>query len=77
MATRSVQAQNAVSLAGQVFSLEEPWRSRFLDLIVDRVTLAGPAVAPPDRATVASWLEDRRLYMHVSQLMRTWTSFKS
>jgi hypothetical protein len=77
MATNTVRSHQASSLARRVFSLEEPWRSRFLDLIVDRVSLSRAAEPMMDRATVAIWLEDQQLYQQVSQLMRTWTHAKS
>ena len=61
--------QRAASLAEQLFALDEPWRSRFLEFVVSRVRTAD---GTPSQDELASWLENHKLYQQVHSMLRMW-----
>ena len=63
----------AKSLTDALFSLEEPWRGRFLDLVANLATSWAWDGQDPTRKEVASWLSgDLDLYREVKQLLDAW-----
>jgi len=64
--------ERSESLTNTLFSLEEPWRSRFLDLIAKQATDRagdGPAPTPEE---VTTWLGDIGLHQRVTRLLHVW-----
>lgn len=72
MDRQRVTMTNASSIVDELFSLNEPWRSRFLDLIADWAA-QDSGRQPPTRRQVASWLDDCGLYRDVARVLRTWS----
>lgn len=68
-----MESRRAAMLAERIFELDEPWRSRFLNLIVDRAALSTVDGGAPNQSTVESWLQDPKLYNQVRHLLGTWT----
>lgn len=66
------QHRRAESLAARLFALEEPWRSRFLELIAAHAEISSPADLTED--VVADWLRNQSLYKQVRLMLRTWTN---
>jgi hypothetical protein len=62
--------RRAVALAEEVLTLQEPWRSRFIDLICD-YSFIEPGDRP-SREEIAHLFTDRVLYNHVRSLLRVW-----
>jgi len=63
----------AKSLTDTLFSLEEPWRGRFLDLVANLATSWAWDGQRPTRKEMAAWLSaDLELYREVKQLLETW-----
>ena len=64
--------RGADALTDNLFSLQEPWRDRFLTFIA-RQTLGwswdGP---PPTRDEVKTWLNSAGLCQAVTMLLETW-----
>jgi hypothetical protein len=60
-------------LVERLFSLQEPWRGRFLELVADQAggaLLRGRTPAPED---VAAWLRaDPALHWQVTQMLNAW-----
>jgi hypothetical protein len=73
MEIKLMESRRASILAERIFSLEEPWRSRFLNLIVDRAALSTVDGGAPSQSTVEDWLQDPKLYNQVRHLLGTWT----
>lgn len=76
MKDHSIVTKRAESLTEALFSLEEPWRSRFLTLVAKQATRwtwegtwSGHV---PTREEVASWLDDRGLCRSVTTLLYAW-----
>ncbi len=63
----------AESLAEALFSLDEPWRDRFLALVAEWATGRGWHGRRPRRAEVESWLRaDIRLCREIWSLLNAW-----
>lgn len=63
----------AKSLTDALFSLEEPWQERFLELVAHRATDRAWDGRRPTRAEVVAWLTaDLDLYREVKTLLDTW-----
>ena len=60
-------------LADRIGALNEPWRSRFVDLITVRAGGALTCGSPPPRTQLALWLSDRQLSRMIRLMLRTWT----
>jgi len=60
-------------LADRIGALNEPWRSRFVDLITVRAGGARTCGSPPRRTQLALWLSDRQLSRMIRLMLRTWT----
>jgi hypothetical protein len=60
-------------LADRIGALNEPWRSRFVDLITVRAGVALACGCPPQRTQLAVWLSDRQLSRMIRLMLRTWT----
>lgn len=60
------------SLTEALFSLEEPWRGRFLDLLANGATNRAWDGRPPTREEVTTWLSDSNLYQEVTLLLNAW-----
>jgi len=59
-------------LADRIYELDEPWRTRFIELIAQRVDATVLAGSLPSRMQVAVWLADRQLAHLVELMLRTW-----
>ena len=68
----SVGEQQIEMLTDTLFSLDEPWRSRFLALVARTAIGDSWNGSPPKRAQIATWLRDLRLYRDVTQLLEAW-----
>ena len=55
-----------------LFSLDEPWRRRFLALLAERARGWAQGEQPPTRAQVAAWLDDLDIYLEFSQMLDVW-----
>ena len=63
----------AKSLTEALFSLEEPWRGRFLDLVANLATSWTWDGQRPTRKEVTTWLSaDLELYREIKQLLEAW-----
>jgi hypothetical protein len=61
------------SLAQLVFSLEEPWQGRFLDVVANMTTTKTKAKRPPTQKEVATWLDaSPSLYQDVRYMLDAW-----
>ena len=61
------------SLIDDLFSLDEPWRGRFLMLVADRATHGAWNQRLPQPLEVKAWLdEDTGLYRQVSLMLKIW-----
>jgi hypothetical protein len=61
------------SLTDDLFSLEEPWRSRFLTLVASRATWRAEVIQQPTPEEVAAWFASNpALYRWTSVLLRMW-----
>jgi hypothetical protein len=60
-------------LTETLFSMEEPWRGRFLKLVANLATKWSWNGQRPTRAEITGWLNaDPELYEHVELLLDTW-----
>ncbi len=65
--------ERAELLTADVFSLDEPWRSRFLDLIANMATHWRGSAQQPTREEVAAWLgANPALCQQVKLLVGAW-----
>ena len=63
----------AESLVEDLFYLEEPWRSRFLELVANLATSWTWCGQPPTRDEVTAWLgADLGLYQQIRDLLDAW-----
>lgn len=70
---RVVVGGGAESLAGNLFSLEEPWQARFLDLVANLATSWAWSGQRPTQDEVTAWLAaDLSLYQQVKRLLDAW-----
>lgn len=68
-----ITMNRAKSLANDLFSLSEPWRSRFLDLVTSQATTdCAWSEQSLTRGQVTIWLSDCDLYQHVTLLLHAW-----
>jgi hypothetical protein len=62
-------------LVQTMFSLKEPWRGRFLDLVTAMATSKTKAKEPPSPKQVATWLSaSPGLYQDIKYLLNAWQS---
>ena len=66
-----VTPSHAIALANAIYSLDEPWRTRFIDLITQRVPAT--ITTTPSQEEIAGWLQNRLLYRDMRMLVRAWT----
>jgi hypothetical protein len=59
-------------LTEDLFSLDEPWRSRFLELVANEATGWRWEGRPPTREEVTTWLGDGELHYKVAQILNAW-----
>ena len=60
-------------LVDDLYSLSEPWRGRFLQLVAERATGGAWNGRRPTREELATWLgTDLGLYREVLLLLRAW-----
>ena len=64
--------EQAESLTETVFSMEEPWRSRFLGVIATQATRQIWNERSPTQEEVAAWLSNVGLYKTVTHLLNVW-----
>ena len=63
----------AKSLTNALFSLEEPWQGRFLDLVANQATSWTWDGQRPTQREVADWLSaDLELYREIKLLLEAW-----
>ena len=67
-----VMQERTEKLAETLFSLDEPWRSRFLHLIAEQATGWTWNGQLPTQAEVATWLGDWELYKRVKLQLNVW-----
>ena len=61
-------------LVEDLYALEEPWRSRFLELIAQLATGRQWDSQTPSRSMTETWLlENKQLRNQVAQMLKTWT----
>jgi hypothetical protein len=61
------------SLARLVFSLDEPWQGRFLDVVANMIANQSKAKRPPTQKEMASWLDaSPSLYQDVRYMLDAW-----
>ena len=73
MSGRATSLTQTDELIRTLFSLEEPWRSRFLDLVANLATNSPWDGCPPTREEVTAWLSaDLDLYREVRLLLDAW-----
>jgi hypothetical protein len=73
MRSRATSLTQTDVLIRALFSLEEPWRSRFLDLVANLATNSTWDGRPPTREEVTAWLSaDLDLYREVKLLLDAW-----
>jgi hypothetical protein len=73
MSSRATSLTQADELIRILFSLEEPWQSRFLDLVANLATNSTWDGQPPTREEVMAWLSaDLDLYREVRLLLEAW-----
>ena len=64
--------EQAESLTETVFSMEEPWRSRFLNVIATQATRRIWDERSPTQEEVVTWLSNTTLYKTVEDLLNVW-----
>jgi hypothetical protein len=70
---RVVAGAKAESLAEALFSLDEPWRGRFLELVASLATRQAGGKRQPTWQEVTAWLGTRpALYQRVKLLLSVW-----
>jgi hypothetical protein len=63
-----------IQLVDELYALEEPWRTRFLELIAKLATGQQWDNQTPNRDTTQAWLlENKKLRNQISQMLKTWT----
>jgi len=65
--------KRAQHLVDRIDALSEPWRSRFVDLITERMGVTLPGGVRPKRCQLAEWLSDQQLSQMIRMMLRTWT----
>jgi hypothetical protein len=68
----SVGEQQIEMVTDTLFSLDEPWRSRFLALVARTAIGESWNGSLPERTQIATWLRDLRLYRDVTRLLEAW-----
>jgi hypothetical protein len=70
---RVVPRRQAESLAAALFSMQEPWRSRFLSLVANLATRWKWEAREPTPEEITVWLgANPVLYQQVKSLLYTW-----
>jgi hypothetical protein len=70
---RTGMRDKAKALTDALFSLEEPWRGRFLNLVANLATSWAWDGQPPTRKQVTNWLgTDLELYREMKLLLDAW-----
>ena len=59
-------------LADRIYELDEPWRTRFVELIAQRVDAHVLGRRLPSREQLILWLSDLQLARLVELMLRTW-----
>ena len=60
-------------LADRIYELHEPWRTRFIELIAQRVDATMLSGRLPSRTQIAVWLSDQGLARLIGLMLRAWT----
>ena len=68
-----LESAGAQSLVEGGLSLDEPWRSRFVELMARRVAVAVPTGGAPTYEQMVAWLSNQELYQEIQTLYRLWT----
>jgi hypothetical protein len=72
-AERVIARSNVDMLVDDLFSMDEPWRGRFLTLVAGWATDGLWSDQQPRRTEVEAWLDaDASLYRRVSLLLKMW-----
>ncbi len=64
---------DAERLADRILSLDEPWRSRFVDLVAKQVEDQVPADEALWRGALMRWLTYGQIYRFIGMMVCTWT----
>lgn len=72
MAIAGADLQRGFELVDLVYSLREPWLSRFVELIEERAGASRIEGHAPSRMQVAVWLSDACLGDFVGQMLHAW-----
>ena len=68
----TVEISRAAAVTDRVYALDEPWRTRFLQLIASYAQIR-PSGGAPTRDDVLGWLGDERLNEQIRLMLRAWT----
>ena len=64
---------NVQSLTRALFSLDEPWRCRFLDLVTNMAVSRSKRQQQPTKREVANWLNTNpSLYQDIRYMLNAW-----
>jgi hypothetical protein len=69
----SAEFRRGYLLADRIHELHEPWRTRFIELIAQRVNANVLAGRLPSRTQIAVWLSGKQLARLVGLMLRAWT----
>ena len=67
-----IMPERTEKLANALFSLDEPWRSRFLRLVANQATGWAWNGRLPTQAEVEVWLDDWELYKSIKSQLNMW-----
>ena len=65
-------ATEAEQLVKDLLAMDEPWRSRFLDLVGDLASADRPDGTQPAREEILGWLADQEICRQVHLLLIAW-----
>jgi NADPH:quinone reductase-like Zn-dependent oxidoreductase len=74
---RHVFTKRIQVLTEDLFSIDEPWRSRFLELVANEAKGWRWEERPPTREEVATWLNDGELHQKITQILNVWQNVDS
>lgn len=64
---------DAMRLADRILALDEPWRSRFVDLVAEQVGEQVPGEEVAWRDALMGWLMHHQVYRFIGAMVCTWT----
>ena len=71
---QAILIMQEMQLVEDLYALEEPWRTRFLELIAKLATGQQWGNQTPSRNMTEAWLlENKQLRNQIAQMLKTWT----